>query len=218
MGSSLYKPGKGKIWTLERVQEGFDRFYESFGRYPTAHEIDDFDYLPSSRQIQRIFGGLINLRRSLGLNVSDYTKGDMRSKNVIQMNIEGRKCENIVLKFLKEKFGDKFIHIERPVDQEFKVRYDFYVYAKPINFAIDVFRTNDIRNLIGILNIKEKKYRKGENGEDILYFVYFGDNIEKDRIVKWAQKRKIKPFKNWLIMSFEEFKKEIEKYQAYKAI
>ena len=54
-----------EFWTVNR-KEGFERFVQENGRLPSAVEIDAIDYLPSSRLIQRKFGGLERLRGALG--------------------------------------------------------------------------------------------------------------------------------------------------------
>ncbi|MEI7621309.1 MAG: hypothetical protein WCJ51_02120, partial [Candidatus Moraniibacteriota bacterium] len=87
-------------WTLEKISEGFEKFYKLNNRYPVAYDVDDCDFLPSSRQIQRAFGGLINLRKKLGLEVANYSNGKERSDLVSTFNIRGRKYENIVFNIL----------------------------------------------------------------------------------------------------------------------
>jgi hypothetical protein len=215
---------KSKIWTLEKVRDGFEKFYKINNRYPVAYDVDDCDYLPSSRQIQRSFGGLLNLRKNLGLKIENYGQGMQRSNLVSSFNIRGRQYENIVFNLLKEYFDDKFIHVEKPTSKEgcddeynSKDRYDFYVYAKPNNFAVDVFGTDATRGVVNIMNIKEKKYRK-INSKENLYFVYFGDNIIKDKVKKWMLARKIKFPPNWQVIDLADFKQELSAYEAYKAI
>jgi len=44
-------------WTKNKIKDGFDKFYQEHGRYPTALEIDEYADLPSSRQIQRRLAG-----------------------------------------------------------------------------------------------------------------------------------------------------------------
>lgn len=211
------------IWTLEKVKEGFEKFFGLYNRYPTAYDIDDFDFLPSSRQIQRKFGGLVNLRKELGLKVKNYGKDEERSSLVSSFNIRGRQYENIVYTLLKEYFDEKFIHIEKPVNRKLgeeydsKNRYDFYVYAKPRNFAVDVFGTNDSRGVVKILNIKENKYIKIKTTDD-LYFIYFGENINKNKIDNWIKNRKNKFPENWKILDKVDFEKKLPKYTSYKVI
>jgi hypothetical protein len=211
-------------WTLEKIKEGLEKFHNLYNRYPTAYDVDDFEFLPSSRQIQRRFGGLVNLRKILNLAVKNYTKGKSRSLTVTKINIRGKKYENVVFKLLLSRIGEKFIHVEKPIDYEneynSKNRFDFYVYAKPNNFAIDVFGASSDRGLINIFNIKEKKYRKVvmENNEG-LYFIYFSENnINAERIRNWINGRHNKLLPNWKIISLNEFKKELSNYTSYRAI
>ena len=67
-------------WTLEKIREGFERFRVEHGRLPIAPEIDKLDYLPSSRQIQRKFGGLEKLRADLGYEDTHFGRGTYRSE------------------------------------------------------------------------------------------------------------------------------------------
>jgi len=220
MGSSLSKPGTGKVWTLEKVKEGFAKFYADFGRYPTSNEVDDFDYLPSARQIQRNWGGLIPLRKQIGLDIESYGSGEARSKIALNINDRGRKLGIIVRDYLQEKFGEPFVHIERPVHMNSKDRFDFYVYAKPKNFAIDVFGTTDIRCLIKVMNMKESRYKKDnilKNGE-FLYFIYFSEYELREDIEKWIIRKKNKFLPNWKLINFNSFKKDIESLEKYSII
>jgi hypothetical protein len=212
-------------WTLEKISEGFEKFYKLNNRYPVAYDVDDCDFLPSSRQIQRAFGGLINLRKKLGLEVANYSNGKERSDLVSTFNIRGRKYENIVFNILKEYFDEKFIHVEKPtykddIENEYnsKDRYDFYVYAKPNNFAIDVFGTDAARGVVNIMNIKESKYRKINHSGEKLYFIYFGENIDKDKVRSWILNRKNKFPENWRIIDIIEFGNELKSYKAYRAV
>lgn len=203
-------------WTLEKVRFGFDKFYELYSRYPTAYDVDDFDFLPSSRQIQRRFGGLLNLRKELGLKIENYSRGEERSKIALRVNKEGKNCESTVFDLLKLSFDEKFIHIEKPISSDYKNRCDFYVFAKPENFLIDVFSTNDVRNLVKIMNIKEKSYGKADIKEN-LYFVYFGE-VDKAKMSQWLLNKRIKIPSNWIIICFNDFKREVLKYSSYNAI
>ena len=217
--SMLYKPKKEIKWTLEKVSEGFRRFYEEHDRYPTAHDVDDFEYLPSSRQIQRSFGGLVSLRNQLGLTVENYTKGKERSITSSDINKKGKSYELLTYELLRNNFEDVFIHIERPVNissnMNSKDRFDFYVYARPNNFAVDVFGTEDIRNFINIMNIKENKYKKSLGEGERLYFVYFSNIDLKNKINKWLSRRKKRMPTSWKILSFHELKGVIKKYNAF---
>ena len=207
------------IWTIEKIKEGFEKFYKIHGRYPTDYEINDFEFLPTPRQIQRRFGGLVNLRKTLELPISNYSIGKNRSRIAFSINKIGKRCEIKIYELLKEKFDEKFIHIERPISvYDTKNRYDFYVFAKPFDFAIDVLSTDgDIRSFIKIMNIKENKYKKlNTNNVKKLYFVYYGERVSKERINKWLTIKKNKLPINWVIMNVDEFKNELSSYESYK--
>jgi len=217
--SMPYKTKKEIKWTLEKVSEGFKKFHEEHNRYPTAYDVDDFKHLPSSRQIQRSFGGLVSLRKKLGLTVDNYSTGKERSITASDINKKGRNYEYLAYELLRSFFQEIFIHAERPVDVNFnmnsKNRFDFYVFAKPNNFAVDVFGTQDIRHLIKTMNMKEKKYRKNIKRGECLYFVYFSDFNLKDKINIWLRRRNNAIPNNWKIISFDDLRGEMKKYSSF---
>ncbi|MEK7076488.1 MAG: hypothetical protein AAB941_02410 [Patescibacteria group bacterium] len=55
-------------WDLNKIKAGLEDFYNLNNRYPSALEIDKYPLLPSSRQVQRKFGGLKDLERFLFIN------------------------------------------------------------------------------------------------------------------------------------------------------
>ena len=72
-----YKQSK---WTIKQIKAGLELYKELNGNYPSSHEIDTFEYLPSSRSIQRSLGGLEKVREALGfdLSLTNLTKGTIR--------------------------------------------------------------------------------------------------------------------------------------------
>ena len=147
------------MWTVEKIMEGFKKFELEFGRLPTAPEIDKLSYLPSSRQIQRKFGGLEKLREVLGYKDTNFGRGDYRTKIALRVNKKGRESEIELEKLLRNKFGEVFVHTERIFDDS-KNRVDFYVYSPDGNFGIDVFYTGTIQDLQKNINLKIDKYLK----------------------------------------------------------
>lgn len=224
MMSVITKGGKNVNWTLDKIRDGFDNFYKNYGHYPTAHEVDDYVLLPSSRQIQRSFGGLVNLRKSLNLLTENYTKGEIRSKTASNINTRAKKYENIIHRLLTNKFDEKFIHIEKPLQQDdeysSKDRLDFYVYAKPANFSVDVFGVKDERGVINVFNIKERKYRKSHiKKEELFYFVYIGDgDMNEDKLSRWKTGKYRTLPSNWKILNLNQFVSEIDRYSSYRAV
>ena len=80
--------------------------------------------------------------------MESYSTGAERSKIAHDGNIRGYIFENKVRKLLENSFNNAFVHIERPANHSYKTRLDFYVFAKPVNFAVDVFTTYDKRTLV----------------------------------------------------------------------
>lgn len=144
-------------WTTDRIREGFERFKTQENRLPTALEIDSLPYLPSSRYIQKKFGGLEKLRSLLGYSDTHFGKGSFRSTIANRVNERGRAAELSLQNILQDKFGDPFVHIERMFGT-LKNRVDFYIFCPEGNFGIDVFHTDSIRNLKSVVNIKSRKY------------------------------------------------------------
>ena len=128
-----------KKWSLDNIKLGFEKFEKEYGRLPTAIEIDKVKYLPSSRQIQRLFGGLPNIRKLLGYTDIHFGAGTYRANIGKNVNIRGREGEIMIKNFLIQKFHTPFVHIERPLEESTKSRLDFYVYSPSGNFAVDVF-------------------------------------------------------------------------------
>lgn len=78
--------GYKSIWTIEKIKEGFERFEKENGRLPRALEVDSISYLPSARQIQRAFGGLVELRKLIGYEDNNFSAGKHRSKIGLESN------------------------------------------------------------------------------------------------------------------------------------
>lgn len=199
------------IWSVEKIKEGFKKFELEFGRLPTAPEIDKLPYLPSSRQIQRKFGGLEKLREVLGYKDTNFGRGDYRTKIALRVNKQGRESELELEKILRNKFNEVFVHTERIFDDS-KNRVDFYVYSPDGNFGIDVFFTNTIQDLQKNINLKIDKYQKFPNQ---LYLVVANpDFIQEDLDIYSRNKRKALPA-NTIILTMKSLLDLIEKKKAY---
>lgn len=144
-------------WTKESIKLAFEKFIESEGRLPTAPEIDKSEYLPSSRQIQRKFGGLRVLRAELGFDTTDFGSGQSRSNLASSNNVRSMEAERSLEKELVDIFGELFVHTEKLYGRG-RNRVDFLVYTKEGNFGVDVFTTETSRDLQKNINIKVDKY------------------------------------------------------------
>jgi len=173
-------------WTLEKIKASFDKFISNNGRLPTSPEVDALDYLPSSRQIQRKFGGLEKLRTVLGYEDTHFGKGKYRSVIATNSNKNGRDAEILLEKILRDKFQEVFVHTERIFDNS-KNRVDFYVYSPSGDFGIDIFQTQTMRDLQKNINIKIDKYK---NFEKELYFVVANTDFEQSDIDLYVANKK----------------------------
>jgi hypothetical protein len=175
------KNGNQVGWSKDEILAGLEYYKEQYGRFPTAHEIDAFPYLPSSRSIQRSFGGLELLRRELLPNdITNYTKGAYRSAAAKKMYTNGRDLEKEFYLYLIKYFEEIAIH-EHKVIRPGQVNCDFFVYlTQSYGIVIDIFYADSIVNFINIINIKLKRYILIEPET---YLVVVGnDNITQELI------------------------------------
>lgn len=199
-------------WTTKAIREGLDRFNRENSHYPTALEIDKTTYLPSSRQIQRRFGGLINFRKLAGHNVTDFSSGSGRSDIAIQAGRRGLAGEKEVEKGLVEYFGEEFVHVEKRWGP-LKRRLDFFVYSPKEIFGVDVISTSSLHSLIVNLNIKIPRYTDFPHE---LYFVVVGSNLPQEKLDKLVKnKKKLLLATNVHLLSLKVFLQTIVDYPRY---
>lgn len=199
-----------------KFKEGFERFFRENGHYPTAIEIDKCDYLPTTRLLQRNYGGLANIRKELGLEILDYTKGETRSKTATIANNRAKDNENEIYKYLVEKFGIHFIHREHPYSDVSNHRADFKVFAKDKIFIVDVFYPKDKESLYSCLNSKIRKYDIINQNIWILPHQIIFLQMNNDLSSEISEDKKNKMHPNQSVMSVSEFKKFCSKLQNLK--
>lgn len=199
-------------WTMEQIREGFERFRIERGRLPIAPEIDKLDYLPSSRQIQRKFGGLEQLRKVLGYEDTHFGKGSFRSEIATRSGIRGRDTELMLEKILREKFGEVFVHTERIFDDS-KNRVDFFIYSPDGNFGVDVFFTETMKDLQKNINLKIDKYRKFPHK---LYLTVGTNIFSQTELDAYSDlKRKALPTTDTRIVNLQTLASLIKEMHAY---
>src|SRR5579872_7439685 len=145
---NLKKNTKGfqkEKWTIENIKDGLEYFNELNGRYPSSMEIDSFEYLPTRRMIERNFGGIVNLRKTLNLQgSSDFTKGEVRSAMAKKAFIRAQDYERDFYFYLIKKIPEVRVHehkIIRPGD----TASDFFIYTSSNKgIMIDLFYAQDI--------------------------------------------------------------------------
>jgi len=200
-------------WTIELLNESFVRFIEEHGREPSALEIDSCDYLPSSRQIQRLYGGLPQLREKLGFQNTHFGQGKHRSKIAHEGNTKSRLSEENLKKLLCEKFHEPFVHVEKLIDKEKKVRVDFYVFNPEENFAVDIFVTETFHSLVTHTNHKLNKY---SDYKEKLFLVLSSENLKAGDLTVLLSRKKNAIPKNITIIHQEEFLTLVAGIPPYK--
>lgn len=193
---------KGRF-SLEEIKIGLEKYKNEFGHYPSAVETDECLYLPSVRQIQRRFGGLPNLKKDLGIEDVHYGRGKFRIEICTSRNKIGFKAERDLEKILVDRFGEPFVHIERPISKDGKRRFDFFVYARNIKFGVDVFYSETRRNIQINVNSKLTNYN---DVEDLVYFVMANKDISQEILDSVVEAKPHKPFpKNIKLMTLDKF-------------
>lgn len=173
------------IWTPQKIKKGFNQFINENGRLPKATEIDKLSYLPSSRMIQKRFGGLEKLRQELGFNVTHFGKGKHRSQIAKVVGRRGRQLEIDLEKELQNKYGELHVHTEKTFYG--KQRVDFYIYCDRGNFGIDIFYPNTLATLQSNVNIKMKKY---QNFTLPLYLVMANPSFTQKQLDDYTHNKK----------------------------
>lgn len=189
-------------WTLEKVQAGFKKFEVENGRLPTGPEIDICPDLPSSRQLNRLFGGLPELRKLLGYSETDFSKGKYRSEIGIASNKRSKVSEDALRDILFERFHEPFVHLEKPIDKYRKLRADFYVFNPVKNFAVDVFSTETYHNLDTNVYIKLKKY---SHIRELFYLVLTSKNLTAGDVALFNQRKAKNIPTNIKLITVEQF-------------
>ncbi len=151
--------GGQKSWARDEVKAGLEHFFKERGRYPSALEIDAYPYLPSSRSIERRFGGLVSLRKELAIpGQTDLRSGAHSSSRARTINTRAHALEKDVYETLCGRFGKEFVHPEYFFMDDRRSRADFFVYDACNGFCVDIFYPATRHSLVGCLNSKLRKY------------------------------------------------------------
>jgi hypothetical protein len=171
------------------MKAGFEKFYTENGRYPDADEIDGYDYLPSSRTIQRAHGGLKQLRSTLGQPL--LHAGEYRSRIQKQSGIRGKELEWKVYQQLAAYFGEEFVHRESPLDERGWLRFDYVIYTREGKCGIDIFFAETLTIAQNTIVLKLRQHDNYERVDFPVYLVAISDDrIRQEEIDKIVQNKK----------------------------
>lgn len=196
------------IWTKEKIASALVLYVKQNGKLPTSPEMDKSPFLPSSRQVQRKFGGVVNLRKDLGYVDVDFGKGNFRSAIAKSTGMRGIEAERFLYISLSNLFGELYVHTERFYGSG-KKRVDFMVFTKSGNFAVDIFTTETIQNLQKNINIKVDTYKDFPEST-VLYFAVQSNTLSvKD--IENAQKymTKIKQLSQLRVITISKLLEEV---------
>lgn len=188
--------------SIINLKEGINRFIKENNREPRSFDFDDTEYLPSSKTIQRKFGGLKKMREKFGLNTINFTSGPIRSKTARASKTHAQKYEKELYGLLFKKYHD-INGIQKTVERELEyntysglvldkkeIRSDSAIVdriKKHIIF-IDFFYANDIRSLYSCVGSKRRKIARDFVKPEVYtyesYFVCVNPSITQEDINK----------------------------------
>ena len=147
------------LWSIDQIRAGFVKFYEEHNRYPTALEIDSYEFLPSSRSLQRSYGGLVSIRQKLFPGeILNFTTGEYRSKVASSTFRRAQDYEELFYNKLCGHFDPIAIH-EHKVIRPGRVTSDFYIYTNETSgICLDLFYAKDMFSVAGVINNKVRRY------------------------------------------------------------
>lgn len=198
------------MWNLENIKIAIERYKTENGRYPSTLDFDKTEYLPTSRLIQRNFGGIVKLRQDLQLETpANYTKGAHRSEIAKNTFASGAKYEDTFYNYLIGIVPEIRVH-EHKILRPGRVCCDFYIYnTSGQGIAIDIFFAKDMFSVARIVGIKQKRY---VNLAFKTLFILVGNDqitqIELDRLAK----NKKNELGNIEVMTELFFKENINRY------
>lgn len=207
MSLRAQRAGNQKTWTLENLKSGLEHFYKEHSRYPTTPEINAYQYLPSSKTIERRFGGVLGLRKDLGVaGQHDFRTGKHSSLRAKLINKRANETERSVYELLVDQFGKEFVHREYFFTDDKRTRADFFVYDRESGFCVDVFYPSNKHNLIGCLNSKIKKYRSLHMRQYPIIYLQMNSNLTQIELNMVIKNKKNKLPGGQELMSLDSFK------------
>lgn len=205
-----------KRYTKEEVLKGIITLKEELGHEPNAFEIDKCAYLPTSRQLQRRFGGLQAIRKELGFDSTNHTHGEVRQKTASVAQARASKYEYSIINKLFTKHHDSE-SFTTTVIRHFAYQQWLPDEGHYINIAsdvgiidrvkkhvilIDFFYPQDIHSFNGCVNSKARKLEEHPvslyNCTYEVLFVCVNPEISQGTIDS-------KNFSKFFVMSFDEF-------------
>ncbi len=196
-------------WTIKKIGAGIELFRTEYGRYPVAGDFDTADYLPSARHIQRMFGGLVDLRKKLKLKGQEnFTKGSYSHDRSIHLRETHQKIQKKLREILLQSYSLDEIHQNSPIDDG-RCTLDFKPSNEAQNCAVEGFYSKDDRVLIGCIRSRLQKYAKIKKRDFPIYLVSMNPQISQNRIDRYVQGRAEKLPQKIYVLSIISFKEKL---------
>lgn len=166
---------------LPKYTKAVHRFIKENDREPTAIDFDTVGYLPSSRTLQRLYGGLPRFRKEVGLKINNFTKGKERTKKAKVSMDDCLKDETELFLDLLKKYTRKNVSSPARIFQGRGFTADIRLDIDDTIYLIDIFKPNSTHSFKGCVHAKNRKYLLDEESfyiEGDVKFLYVCVNDE----------------------------------------
>jgi hypothetical protein len=199
-----------RTWTKERVLQALRIYVDTHGRYPSAHEIDDHPHFPSSKHIQRQFGGLVALRKELGiLPHNDLTKSTPNQERLGATKHRYDEAHGRLGAILATALAKGTAEADTTLTDDHRTKMEFRVMHATGVTLVTMVAPKDSRTLIGCLRSKERTCTQiGLSGNHI---IIVAANTSREELSTIMKRRTRKLAKHIRIMSEEEIAEWIRK-------
>lgn len=187
---------------LQKIKREWEFYRDEHGYYPSATDIDTDKNMVSTKYMQRKLGGVVSVRKQLGIENPNFTKGKIRSEIARDRLNEAWKQEAALYEFLVETLGEAFVRTQEYYDYPTSRKSsDFGITVKGESYYIDIFSPKNKASFNGCLNIKSKKIPDGVG--NVIFVCNNPEFTELD--IKKILKRK-KGLVKGTVMSYGGFK------------
>lgn len=197
-------------WTIDEIIKCFQQYNNDNGHYPSSIEIDECEYLPSVRTIERSFGGLQKVRKELQVSDAslDLRKGEHSTNRAKKIWKRAHELEHSVYKILCDRFSKQLVHREFFYTDDHRTRADFFIFDNVGGFCVDIFYAETRRNISGCLNLKQRKYY-GTGGSVLPYpviFLQMNEDFNQSILDEIHSNKKLKLHEGYYLMDINTFK------------
>jgi hypothetical protein len=197
--------------TDEEIIDSFKKFFNENGHYPSSRELDLCQYTPTSKTFQRRFGSLIAFRIKYSFGPFDFRSTQEKKDKTAKRSKESIKEEVDLFNFAKDIFKKHTVIREYCEFDDGRKRIDLLIRnskKEDLRIYADIFNPEDIRSLIGSVNLKLRKYYPSSRLEPYkFFFVCANPKVDQYNINDYVERRKNKLSDNQKIITLSEFKK-----------